>query len=747
MTNAAGLLSPDELLVRRRALAVKLRRLRLQAHPRLSQQAAASYIGLSDSTGYRSIGQWESGDVQPSSSWRPTLRRYLWCALGLHAHPAEFAALWQEIAVAWEWPDLSEADWMELRSLSCAPAATGVVQRSDASSGEQSLTATASIHPPDLMPLIRPPVDMHASAPSALADSAPAATGTAVTDTGATGTAATGTAPSAALPGWVPRRLLPAGLFAAFCALLFLLLSALASHGSLPTSPLRVAGTAAVYANLGFESAQGLAPWTVVGDPACARRLAATTAHSGGHFLRVDTTRALCTSLRYDLDSAPALGAAARFAVWARAAGPTTESVELVLWPGRQNDGGGEQAVDATARHSARFTVDQGQWRCLEAALPVAAPDVTFVRVELYFDSAAPVHIDLDEASIHFDGRPVCQGQPPRLTNPDFETGARHLGWSFLAENGCTWDVVTGRAGRAGDHSSSQSGSHLLRVERTTSECHSILQDVASAPVPGVTYRGRIWVRAAGPQPLRATLALRALGADSVVAHQRLVAGGQWRCVETVLTPDLDAYDSLRFELYFDTPDAAYLLDNAQIALGDQPLCPPQELLLNGGFEEGALGAAVAPWEQLKQCLVAAAEGAPHSGDRFARAQKGSACASIFQDVFAAGAEGAPGSTATLSAWVRAAGSTPARGLLALRANGDENAISELPFILTDDRWTCLETSLEIPAGDIEFWRPEIYFSTDRAVYDVDDVTLAFDASGNCPQANHAIGRLEWLPL
>lgn len=678
----------DALALRRRAVAAQLHHLRTHAHPRLTQHAAAAYIGLSASTGYRSIGQWESGEVTPSSTWQAPLRRYLWCALGLHAHPAAFDALWEEIAIAWEWPPLTELDRQELHSLGCTDA------------GAVAETASAA---PEVV-IVAESVE---AAPTAHADVA--------------------VAPA---PRTRSRRLAVAGVLAGGLAVLILAAAAFMPDfivanpifgNARPPKPLA--------SNLGFEAAQGLAPWAVVGDPACAQRLTDTaTAYSGAHFLRIDTTDAPCTSLRYDLANPPALGATARVAVWARAAGPSTESVALVLWSG---DNTGDEP-QLSAKQSARFTVDDAAWRCLEVALPIDAPEVDLLRAEVYFDDAAPARIDLDAASLQFDGQSACQGQTPRLVNPGFETGLRHLGWSFLQDGRCDWEVVT-------DATGSRAGRRYLRIDRNTLECASLYQDLPTTPAPGVTYRARIWVRAAGDAPVQVTWALWALGAETTVARQKTVATNAWRCIETALTAPLEEFDRLRAELYFDTPAVRYAVDDALIATGDRPLCPPQSLLLNPDFE----AAQVAPWQELDRCLVAPDEGAAHSGSGFVRAQKTATCGSLFQDVFDAIT---PGDAATFSIWLRAAGTTPARGQLALRAIGADNELAELPFTLTDANWTCLELSLEPQLTDHVHWRPEVYFSSDGALYDLDDAELVRGTTGACPQTSYAVQRLAWLP-
>ena len=687
MTTHAKSALPDanDLTLRRRAVAAQLHHLRTHAHPRLTQHAAAAYIGLSASTGYRSIGQWESGEVVPSSTWRAPLRRYLWCALGLHARPAAFDALWEEIAIAWEWPPLTELDWQELHSLGCTDAATVV----------------------ETVP----------AAPEAVID--------------AEGVEAAHTAiVMAPAPQTRPRRLVAAGVLAGILAAIILAAAALMPD-FIVANPLFGNGQppAITHANLGFEAAPSLAPWAVVGDKGCAQRITdATSAYHGDHFLRIDTGAAACGALRYDLPNPPAPGATARFAVWARAAGPSTESVELVLWPGQQTRG----APVMGAKQAARFTVDDAAWRCLEVALPIDAPEVDLLRAEIYFDDAAPVRIDLDAASLQFDGQSACQRQTPRLVNPNFETGLRHLGWSFLQDGRCEWDVVT-------DATGSHTGRRYLRIDRNTPECASLYQDLPTAPAPGVTYRASIWVRAAGSKPVQATWALWALGAETTSARQKVVATEEWRCVETTLTTPLDAFDRLRAELYFDTQDVLYAVDNAQLAAGDRLLCPPQDLLLNPGFEaeQGA------PWQELDRCLVTPDAGAAHSGAGFVRAQKTAECGSLFQDAFDAIA---PGDAATFSIWLRAAGSTPARGQLALRAIGADNELAELPFTLTDTNWACLEVSLETQLADHVHWRPEVYFSSDGALYDLDDAELVRGATGACPQTSYAVQRLAWLP-
>ena len=680
-----SLTDPADLALQRRRVASRLRALRLATHPRLSQKTAAAFLGLSDSTGYRSVGQWESGEVIPNSAVRPQFRRYLWDALGLHARPDEFAALWEEIAIAWDWPPLSEVDLRELRGEAIVPVAPAVEE-------------TAA-----------PPVAVAASEPAAIATPVVVANGVPRLD--------------------ASRRLLLVGLLAATLALLVLAVAAFMPN-FIVANPLFGGDRLPpelLAANLGFEAAQELAPWAVVGDPACANRIEdAAAAHSGDHFLRIDTATAACDSLRYDLVNPPARGATARFALWARASGPATTAVELVLWPGQRSDG---EAIMGE-KQFARFTLDNEAWRCLEVALPIAAPAVNLVRAEIYFDDAA--QIDLDEASIHFDGQPACQGQPPRFTNASFETGARHLGWSFMAEDGCPWEVVTDRAG-------SHAGQRYLRIDRSALECTSLYQDVLSAPLPGVTYRARIWVRAVGATPVQASWALWALGEEPASSTRRVIATDQWRCVETALTAPLETYDSLRAELYFDTPDAIFAVDDAWIATGDRSLCPPQELLLNPGFE----ASSAAPWQEIGRCLTPAQEGEAHSGAGFVRAQKTAECASLFQDVFT---EIAPGDSATFSIWLRAAGATPARGQLALRAISEQTDTAETPFTLTDDRWVCLETTLTAQSGSAVHWRPEVYFSSEGALFDLDDAALTVGSQGACPQSQYALHRLDWLP-
>lgn len=675
----AELIDSEHFTLRRRALATRLHELRAHARPRLTQRAAAAFIGLSESTGYRSIGQWESGEVIPSSTWRPQLRRYLWCALGLHARPQEFAALWEEIAIVWEWPPLTEVDWADVRSSDC------------------TVEPVAASTPAE-------PVADETQTPAAIAPPARLQTQS--------------------------RRIAILAVLAGLLALLVLAVAAFMPN-FIVANPFFGAGepAPALAANLGFEATQGLAPWALVGDAACAQRIDdATAAFNGARFLHIDTAHAGCTSLRYDLQNPPAPGYTARFAVWARAASAETEQIELVLWPGKRTLT--EPIVGA--KQSAAFTVDSDAWQCLEVALPITAPDVDLVRAEIYFDPTEPVQVDLDDASLHFDGRPVCQGRPPRLVNPNFETGVHHLGWSFLQEDRCDWEVVTNRAG-------SHNGQRHLVIDRSTPECASLYQDVLSAPLPGVTYRARIWVRAAGDTPVQASWVLWALGEESTSSTQRVVATDQWRCVETALTPPLEAYDRLRAELYFETQDTLFAVDDAWIATGDRPLCPPQELLLNPGFE----ASSAAPWQEIGRCLVTVQEGDAHSGDGFVRAQKTAECASLFQDVFTAIA---PGDSATFSIWLRAADSTPARGQLALRAIGDETDTAETPFTLTDDRWVCLETTLMAQTDSSVHWRPEIYFSSEGAFFDLDDAVLTAGTQGACPQSLYALHRLDWLP-
>jgi hypothetical protein len=83
---------------------------------------------------------------------------------------------------------------------------------------------------------------------------------------------------------------------------------------------------------------------------------------------------------------------------------------------------------------------------------------------------------------------------------------------------------------------------------------------------------------------------------------------------------------------------------------------------------------------------------------------------------------------------------------LALRAIGATTELAELPFTLATNDWACLEVSLTAQAGGHEHWRPEVYFTTEGALFDVDDADLARGTRGACPQMDYALQQVAWLP-
>ena len=211
-------------------------------------------------------------------------------------------------------------------------------------------------------------------------------------------------------------------------------------------------------------------------------------------------------------------------------------------------------------------------WRCVELSLRVPDSSYTTLRTEIYFDQNAldPVYT-IDAAEVEMGETARCPSQALALVNGDFED-AELTGWQIAP---C--------GGEARHSEQSHNGSRLLAVRRDAPDCHSIFQDVGFALTEGDEIQAALWLRSEDGSRLNGRLALWAIG-DSPQENSGVdisTEEGRWQCVEVSLAIGQASHSWVRWELYLNSAGpVAYLLDDAQLGLKDEPLCPHTDLSL-----------------------------------------------------------------------------------------------------------------------------------------------------------------------
>ncbi|MCL4862407.1 MAG: hypothetical protein KJZ93_23530, partial [Caldilineaceae bacterium] len=189
----------------------------------------------------------------------------------------------------------------------------------------------------------------------------------------------------------------------------------------------------------------------------------------------------------------------------------------------------------------------------------------------------------------------------------------------------------------------------------------------------------------------------------------------------------------LRVTLELGGAPGVYDMDDVVLALSDERLCPPQELLANAGFEAGD---SLQPWAVLGNCAVTLRHDTPRArtGRSYAEIVKHAGCSSLYQDIEE---PIAPGDTRTLSLWVRSPDAPVAHGRLALWAIGAQQEQRYLDFALEGNGWSCLEVTLPAARADHRHWRAELYFYAEGAAYHVDNASLVEGPNGACPETSY----------
>lgn len=663
----------------------------------------------------------------PRAGHRRHFLGYLWCGLGLRDHPEELADLWRLVELAWQWNPLTAEDWALLGRLDC----TGETNRAQRNHRRNHIRRAADPTTAQEAPSNPSPVQGQVAAPpesdsqASLAAAASEVVDPALPSSSAGPLAVRGAAPPAskyaaadlAAPLQTQRRRWPlvAGLG-------LLVVAAVVSFFALPPRLDQAEGMGPV--NLSFESGR-LEPWVVAGSQRCAVvQQDARRAKEGSHFLRIDPRQGRCTALRYRLAFGLEAGDLIRFGIWARAAAPGIQSIGLALFE-----------EGAAAVEHPPHPVDSGHWRCLEAALTVAAGMQGPIYADIRLPDAGMEGVELDLAAITINGGSLCAAETPHLVDSDFEDSRETLAWTFAGQP-CSWSWIE-------ESTQAQSGRAFVRIRHDESGCGLLFQEATAAP--GATYRARLWLRAAGDQPLRATWMLNAAGSPALVARQPVVLlDKEWRCVETTLpvTGSHGSSDRLRTTLILETAGGHYDLDNAALMSGEDALCPPQEPLLNPGFEAGA---TVTPWETIGDCVLSVQHDLIRArrGRHYLQIVKDEGCHSLFQDVYA---PLAVGDLRTFSLWVRSPHAPHANGRLALWAIGARNEQRFLDFTLEGSAWTCLQVTLPVAYPGHRHWRAELYLYADGAEYHLDDASLTPGDLGRCPDALYFVRRFTLLP-
>ena len=151
------------------------------------------------------------------------------------------------------------------------------------------------------------------------------------------------------------------------------------------------------------------------------------------------------------------------------------------------------------------------------------------------------------------------------LQNPGFESGLD--GWRNYFNGGAPNGHVTYSDGTA--HSGASYGAvHVLSSQLG----RSFGQDVRARYAAGQTFSAAMWLRAAGG-PKQVTLAGRVLGWSRVLGSTTVTLGSAWQLVTTTFTTNAPG-DTLRIELYIQSPSPDVLFDDAYLASGGPPTAP-----------------------------------------------------------------------------------------------------------------------------------------------------------------------------
>lgn len=286
----------------------------------------------------------------------------------------------------------------------------------------------------------------------------------------------------------------------------------------------------------GFES--GLGAWTapngtinraIYSDP--------SAAHSGTSYFAMNTdspNRSFAQDVPTRVDSTTGYTAT----IWLKSSSPTTPySGSLVLW----GLGG-----SATTNASTSFTVGN-TWTKVQTTMPVTASNQSAVRLEVYLPTTK-LTLFADDASI----------TPNLLPDGSFEGNV--AGWS-VHEAGTNLAVYPSATGQQ----VAVDGSKLAATNMAVAN-GSIQADLARTLRVGETYTASIWVRAASPGArFSGTLALWGLGGTNTAASQPFSVTDQWTEVTVTQTITQSNQNSLRLQLYGQTPGVTIFVDGSRL--------------------------------------------------------------------------------------------------------------------------------------------------------------------------------------
>ena len=139
------------------------------------------------------------------------------------------------------------------------------------------------------------------------------------------------------------------------------------------------------------------------------------------------------------------------------------------------------------------------------------------------------------------------------------------------------------------------------------------------------------------------------------------------------------------------------------------------------------------PWRFDGQCnnVLIEDEEEALSGSRFLRVRSLDECRSLHQSIKQVTQ---PGDQVTTSIWVRPGISLPTWGVLQVRAIGDLQEHAQQRFMLHDDKWHCIEVSLNVINMAHSVVQTVLYFESRGHQYDLDLAGFTLGTESLCPQ-------------
>lgn len=276
-------------------------------------------------------------------------------------------------------------------------------------------------------------------------------------------------------------------------------------------------------------------------------------------------------------------------------------------------------------------------------------------------------------------------------------------------------------------------GSKYLVVQ-TTKPSGSVRQDIARSSAIGDTYTVSAWVRSGAPGiPVKGQVAIAAIGGVNESLRMYFTANDEWQQISASLTMKKKGHFVIRAALYIDTANQPLLFDDVLSAPSDttdgvdpsDPIIPPDPVVVaNSSFETAAMSA----WKagdgssdvQFARTQELASKRAQH-GDYYLTASSPAGGDSINQDV---AYSVKPGTSYTVSAWVRAADSAvPVDGQIALAAKSASNESVRVDFT-AGPAWSMVSATLPVLFSGNGTIRIAFYIDTPNVGLLIDNVTV-----------------------